>query len=132
MSRTTNAAMASTTTGTAIAMTTDTSEAMTARTTVSTSTISARRPTTTHAQADPFGTPAQRGAALFFAEGCASCHGARGQAPRPLDLSDSRELEQLVRQGKNGMPAFSPDQITDAQLADLRAYVDTFARRPGS
>ncbi len=81
------------------------------------------------AAADPFGSPVQRGAALFFAMGCVECHGARGQAPRPFALTGSDRIETFVRQGRMGMPRFSVEQLSDADLADIRAYVETFAPR---
>ncbi len=81
------------------------------------------------AQADPNGNAVQRGAAVYFAAGCARCHGAVGNAPGNLALGGGREADRAIRDGRRGMPAYGPDQISDAQLADLNAYLDTFTGR---
>ena len=80
------------------------------------------------AMADPQGDPVHRGAAVYFAQGCANCHGAVGNAPGELRLRGAdREAQQAVRQGRNGMPAYNQAQITNAELNDLIAYMGTFA-----
>ena len=79
------------------------------------------------AVADPLGSPAQRGAAVYFAQACQSCHGPVGNAPGELGLrGGGREAPQAVRQGRPGMPIYGPAQLTDAQLNDLVAYLNTF------
>lgn len=79
------------------------------------------------AQANPQGTPAQRGAAVFFAMGCDKCHGAVGNASGDLRLGGrARNVAQTVRRGERGMPTYGPDLLSEAQLADLTAYVSTF------
>jgi mono/diheme cytochrome c family protein len=80
--------------------------------------------------ADPAGTSAQRGAAVYFAQGCQSCHGAVGNAPT-MGLRGGGEATQAIRSGRPGMPTYSPDQISDSQLNDLLAYMNTFPKRPG-
>ena len=86
-------------------------------------------PPTTAAQlavADARSTdPAARGAAVYFAQGCAYCHGAVGNAPGELGLREA-ELD-AIRRGRPGMPAYDTSAITAAQLADLVAYVRTFS-----
>jgi mono/diheme cytochrome c family protein len=83
------------------------------------------------AMADPAGDAVHRGAAVYMAQGCASCHGVTGEAPGDLALRPrERELSEATRQGRRGMPAYGPGQVTDAQLADLSAYADTFPDRP--
>lgn len=79
------------------------------------------------AEADPRGSSVQRGAAIYFAQGCQTCHGAIGNAPGNLGLRSGRQAAEAVRRGRPGMPVYSTDQITDAQLADLSAFVDSFA-----
>lgn len=79
------------------------------------------------AVASPSGSAAERGAAVYFAAGCHTCHGAVGNAPGELGLFGAREVDEAVRQGRRGMPAYSPDQISDADLADLAAYMSTFS-----
>jgi mono/diheme cytochrome c family protein len=92
-------------------------------------------PTPTTAQlaaADPHGDAVQKGAAIYFAQGCQTCHGAVGNAPAEMALrGGGREASFAVRRGRRGMPAYGPDQISDAELADLSAYMNTFAGRFG-
>jgi mono/diheme cytochrome c family protein len=77
------------------------------------------------AVADPHGNAVARGAAVYFAQGCQLCHGAVGNAPAELALR-SRETE-AVRGGRSGMPAYGTDRISNAELADLVAYLGTFS-----
>lgn len=80
------------------------------------------------AQANPGGDAAQRGAAVYFAQGCDTCHGATGNAPGQLGLrAGEREADRAIRQGTRGMPSYGPEQITDSQLSDLEAYLATFS-----
>lgn len=81
--------------------------------------------------ADPQGDAAARGAAVYFANGCNLCHGAAGNASGELGLRSGREAQETVRRGKRGMPTYSADQISDAQLNDLVAYLNTFRGRGG-
>jgi len=78
------------------------------------------------AEADPQGDAAQRGAAVYFAQGCAACHGAVGDAPGNLGLRGAGETG-AIRRGQAGMPAYGADQISSAQLTDLEAYMSTFS-----
>ena len=77
------------------------------------------------ALADPTGDSAHRGAALYFAQCCAACHGAVGNAPGDLGLGGRMESE-AVRRGRGGMPVYDTTQLTDAELGDIAAYVATF------
>ena len=79
------------------------------------------------AEANPQGDAEQRGAAVYFAQGCQSCHGAIGNAPGGLGLGGGRGVQDAVRGGRLGMPAYAPGQITDTQMSDLVAYMDSFA-----
>lgn len=72
--------------------------------------------------ADPRGDTVSRGAAIFFAQGCVLCHGAGGDAPDGLALR-GRAGTQVVRGGQPGMPVFGRDRISDAELADLEAFL---------
>ncbi|MBV9120293.1 MAG: c-type cytochrome, partial [Chloroflexi bacterium] len=85
--------------------------------------------------ADPASSSAAgRGAAVYFAQGCDTCHGATGNAAGRLGLGpEGRQAQQAVRSGRPGMPAYGPNQISDAQLQDLAAYISTFqnGRRGG-
>ncbi len=88
-------------------------------------------PTATTAQllsANPSGTAAERGAAVYFALGCQSCHGPVGNAPGELALRrGGDEAARTIRNGRNGMPAYETSVLSDAQLSDLEAYMSTFA-----
>jgi mono/diheme cytochrome c family protein len=79
--------------------------------------------------ANPAGTLPQRGAAVYFAQGCQACHGPTGNAPRNLAIRDTREATQAVRSGREGMPKYGPDQISDDDLQALIAYMNTFNNR---
>lgn len=58
---------------------------------------------------------------------CSRCHGdsAEGLWSRPLSNSTLTEQEWIdqVRNPRRFMPAFSPSQISDEQILDIRAYV---------
>jgi mono/diheme cytochrome c family protein len=70
---------------------------------------------------------AQRGAAVYFAQGCAVCHGALGQAPEQLNFDvNSPDTPKTIRDGTKGMPRYGPTQVSDAQMQDLLAYLATF------
>lgn len=77
--------------------------------------------------ADSQGDAAHRGAAVYFAEGCHTCHGAVGNGPGELHLRSGREAAEAVREGRRGMPRFGTAQLSDTQLTDLVAYVNTFS-----
>ncbi len=83
--------------------------------------------------ADPTSSnPVQRGAAVYFAQGCHTCHGAVGNAPGNLGLrGGGREASEAVRNGRQGMPAYDTTQISDAQMSDLAAYLNSLPRRSG-
>ena len=70
----------------------------------------------------------QRGKALFAAR-CVACHGPTGQGGVGVNLGDEQVLQEpaafaaTVRAGRGLMPPH-PD-LADAQLADLRAWLET-------
>ncbi len=80
--------------------------------------------------ANPAGDAVGRGAAVYFAQGCQSCHGAVGNAPGELGLRGSGETG-AIRRGRPGMPAYGTDMISNAQLADMEAYMATFSANRG-
>lgn len=90
-------------------------------------------PTATTAQlamANPAGTAAERGASVYFALGCQTCHGAVGNAPGELGLRrGGEEAARAIRNGRNGMPGYGTDLVSDTQLTDLEAYLATFSGR---
>jgi mono/diheme cytochrome c family protein len=81
--------------------------------------------------ADPHGSATQRGAAVYFAQGCADCHGPAGIAPGELALSGPSDAS-AIRGGGLGMPRYPEARLPDAQLADLLAFVATLNGRARS
>ena len=84
------------------------------------------------AAADPTVSRQTRGAAIYFAMGCHLCHGPEGDAPANLALRGRIETEIVRRGDSGGMPAYGKDVISDAELADLEAYLLRFAAIPSS
>jgi mono/diheme cytochrome c family protein len=87
-------------------------------------------------RADPRSPDAPaRGAAVYFAQGCQTCHGAVGDGPANLALprGGGPEAVRAVRQGRPGMPAYNQAQLSDRDLTDLQAYLATIGtnRRGG-
>ena len=77
---------------------------------------------------------AENGKKLFLKNGCYECHGTVGQggtgprlAPRPLAAA---ALAAYVRKPGNGMPPYSVKVMTDAEAADIRAYLATIPEPP--
>lgn len=83
------------------------------------------------ASASPTGSSAERGAAVYFAQGCQDCHGATGNAPGNLALRDVGEADQAIRRGRPGMPAYTTDKLSDSELNDVIAYMRTWPRPTG-
>lgn len=90
--------------------------------------------------------PAQQGAAtkanaengrkLYRARGCAQCHnpeGQGGEAPRlgPSSLTLSA-FTAYIRHPKNMMPPYLPRVASDAELADIYAFVQLAAKPPAA
>ena len=90
------------------------------------------------------GADATRGKAAYLKAGCQACHGTMGQgapgprlAPKPIP---SAVFIAFVRKGKvsgptvnrnwAGMPPYSTKFISDAELADIYAYVASIAEPP--
>src|SRR5215471_4383813 len=76
---------------------------------------------------------AQNGKTLFLKNGCYECHGTVGQggtgprlAPNPLPVD---RLIAYVRKPM-GMPPYSAKVMTDAELADVRAYLASIPPPP--
>jgi len=75
----------------------------------------------------------EKGKTLFSKNGCAECHGLEGQGaptsgprigPNPLPLA---AFIKYVRAPKNQMPPYTAKVMSDAELADVRAFL---AARP--
>ena len=77
---------------------------------------------------------ADNGKKLFFKNGCYECHGTVGQggtgprlAPKPLAAA---ALTAYVRKPGGGMPPYSVKVMSDAEVADIRAYLATIPEPP--
>jgi ubiquinol-cytochrome c reductase cytochrome c subunit len=78
---------------------------------------------------------AANGRMLFAAVGCYSCHGYEGQggaagpriAPDPLPYDG---LAAFVRTTSREMPPYSEKILSDANLADIYAYLQSVPRPP--
>jgi ubiquinol-cytochrome c reductase cytochrome c subunit len=76
-----------------------------------------------------------KGKTLFSKYGCYECHGTQGQgttagarlAPKPIALA---ALIAYVRQPKGQMPPYTAKVISDAELADIRAYLASIPDPP--
>lgn len=69
-----------------------------------------------------------RGAAVYFTQNCAQCHGSRGDGPGDMGLRNGRgEVDEAVRKGKAGMPTYPQSMISDQDLEDLKAYLAALA-----
>lgn len=74
------------------------------------------------------GQDAANGKKLFAKYGCYECHGSQGQgttagarlAPKPIPLA---ALIAYTRQPKGQMPPYTAKVVSDAELADIRAYL---------
>jgi mono/diheme cytochrome c family protein len=78
---------------------------------------------------------AANGRALFAKVGCYQCHGYQGQggaagpriAPDPLPFDG---LAAFVRTTSGEMPPYSQKILSDADLADIYAYLQSIPRPP--
>ena len=77
---------------------------------------------------------ADNGKRLYVRNGCYECHGTAGQggtgprlAPRPLAAA---ALTAYVRKPGPGMPPYSEKVMSDAEAADIRAFLATIAEPP--
>jgi mono/diheme cytochrome c family protein len=67
--------------------------------------------------------------AVVYENFCAGCHpgGGAGVGPELHNRTDSpAEIRALIRHGEDRMPAFGPDQISDADLENVLAYLTSF------
>ncbi|MBZ5502665.1 MAG: cytochrome c [Acidobacteriia bacterium] len=92
------------------------------------------------AKTQPVETPAaanaENGKRLYTSYGCYECHGREGQgspvsgarlAPRPIEL---RYFIAYVRQPSGQMPPYTAKVVSDAELADIRAFLNTVPQPP--
>ncbi len=78
---------------------------------------------------------AGNGKRLFMADGCYQCHGttgAGGGAAGPRLTPNPLPLQALVHQLRrpNRMPPYGPAVISDAQIADIHAYLASVPPSP--
>jgi ubiquinol-cytochrome c reductase cytochrome c subunit len=87
------------------------------------------------AQQTPKAANAENGKHLFTADGCYQCHGYQGQgsnagarlAPKPLPLAT---MIAYIRKPTGVMPPVTAKVVSDAELADIRAYLETIPAPP--
>ncbi len=85
-----------------------------------------------HAQDAPPGD-AVEGKRLYLAVGCFTCHGRSGQGgamngPAPILAKTAMPFDGFkgqLRQPVNDMPAYSEKVMTDRQIADIYAFVES-------
>ena len=91
--------------------------------------VSAQTPAPQQSTA-PAGNAAE-GKKLFVSYGCYQCHGYEAQGssatgprlgPRPLPFA---AFSRYVRNPSNQMPPYTAKVVSDAELADIYAYVDS-------
>ena len=78
---------------------------------------------------------AENGKQVFMRAGCWQCHGTVGQggaagpklAPDPLPFD---ALSSFVRTTNRQMPAYREEVLSDADLADLYAYLNSIPQGP--
>ena len=81
------------------------------------------------------GQDASTGKKLFSKYGCYECHGTQGQgttagarlAPKPIPLA---ALIAYVRRPVGQMPPYTNKVVSDAELADIRAYLASIPDPP--
>ena len=86
----------------------------------------------THAAA---AASAEKGKAAFVRHGCWQCHGFAGQggtagkklAPNPLPLE---AMSAFVRNSAGPMPPYSKAILSDEDLADIHAYLQSIPKTP--
>jgi len=89
-------------------------------------------------QAGAWAASAEHGKAAFIQHGCWECHGTMGQgsiatsggkrlAPDPLPWDT---FAGFVRSSNGNMPPFSEKILSDADLADIYAYLQSIPKPP--
>jgi len=90
-------------------------------------------PSPAASQSAPAGN-AEAGRQLFVRKGCYQCHGREGQGapttgprlgPNPLALA---AFVRAVRSPRAQMPPYTDKIVSDAELADIRAFLDARPR----
>lgn len=86
--------------------------------------------TPVHAQTTDAGRPPARNAEQLYRQVCARCHETRVGPPLLGRELAPVVVESLVRQGRNGMPAFRESEISPAELAALGALISASPAGP--
>ena len=84
-----------------------------------------------------FGQDSANGKKLFSKYGCYECHGTQGQgttagarlAPKPIALP---ALIAYVRHPAGQMPPYTAKVVSDAELADVRAFLASIPDPPSA
>ena len=92
--------------------------------------------TAASAQDAPKGDPAN-GQRVYIADGCFTCHGRVGQGgayngPAPILAKTAMPFEGFkmqIRNPSNDMPAYSEAVMSDQQIADIYAFVQSLPAR---
>jgi mono/diheme cytochrome c family protein len=74
------------------------------------------------------GDATTRGASLYVTAGCVTCHaleGRGGPVGPAIAGIDAETLTQRVREGPAGMPRFSASGLTNEEIADITAYLES-------
>ena len=85
-----------------------------------------------------FAASAEHGKAMFILHGCWQCHGSQGQgsiatsggkrlAPNPLPWE---AFSGFVRSTNRAMPPYSEKILSDGDLADIYAYLQSIPKPP--
>jgi mono/diheme cytochrome c family protein len=85
-------------------------------------------------QASALAASAEKGKSEFLLHGCWQCHGYQGQggvgpklAPNPIPFDT---LSNYVRTTSRQMPPFSKQILSDEDLADIYAYLQSVPKGP--
>jgi mono/diheme cytochrome c family protein len=85
-------------------------------------------------QASALAASAEKGKSEFLQHGCWQCHGYQGQggvgpklAPNPIPFDT---LSNFVRTTSRQMPPFSKQILSDEDLADIYAYLESVPKSP--
>jgi mono/diheme cytochrome c family protein len=74
------------------------------------------------------GDAVANGQALFFSDGCASCHGLTGQGGavgKQISGDSALKISSKVREGPKTMPAFDTTVLSDSDLKELIAFLQS-------
>lgn len=76
---------------------------------------------------------AARGKEIFRRVGCFECHNYQGQGgvgPRLAKTLPFESLKSYVRSANGNMPPYAPAVLTDEELADIHAYLQSVPAAP--